>query len=414
LGWFQLRIFRLVGYQGWYGPGALLNCLKQEEMAMSVDLIMALILLAAQDPAEKKLTVQDLMDAYASGNAVHSLDVDITMVGKSISPAFVSAFAPADKHYRFLYVMTSTSERIQFVSDSPPVKGFGYPTNIKDFLRKPNGSKYLQNYDWSKPQPLTPVHQGTIQAQILSATTVLPVGVMDPGAVLLRRFSFLGGTEHRTLRELVARDGSNAEVVPSTELGLIKLKVRELPTKGKTSQNYHLIYFDSSRNFAISRADTHVVGDTSLTKDPISFVRKTVVELYHDEVGGVFIPKTVVETVEENASVSIESRFDVKLGSVNQPIDPARAEFEFPQHVVVNKEDPSKRRFEAWLWGKDGPLFEVRDRAHLVAFWGQDDPLLAQDKSVKTAYVVVLLAFVVLSGGYWWLRRRRGADRVAA
>ncbi len=369
-------------------------------------------LLTLSNVEGERLSVRDLVDAHLSGNAIHSIDVDITMsltLSKVTNRPFTGD-GPPDRVHHLAWILTPGSERIQCIDDSKPDPQTGYPTNVNDFLRKPGGAKLLRNYDWNDPQTLTPVHQGTVYAEALPATTELPVKFMDTGCILLRRFEFLAGQQRRTLRELIAKDGSNAEVVSQPSSGLIALKVKQETKGDRPSQNYHLLYFDPAKDYAIRKLETHIVDDASLGTGPISFVRETTVEDYHDAVDGVFVPKTVIQTTGSRGALNSKARFDIKLNSVNQPVAKSRAEFDFPEYALVRTANPEKRRFDVQLWGKNGPLFVMKDRAQLRDYWGKDDPLIARSvwpgRLILIGVIALGVTLVLL-----WLYRRLGNRR---
>ena len=356
------------------------------------------------------MSVRDLVDAHLSGNAIHSIDADLVVsmwLARSTTRSSLGD-GPPDKVFHISWIETPASERIQFISDSKPDPNTGHPTNFSDFLRKPNGAKLLRNYDWDNPQPLTPVHQGTVNAEILPASTDVPLGLMDPGCMLLRRYEFLAGGERRTLRELISKNESNAELVGQPTSDLLALKINQDVKGTQAPRNYHVFFFDPTKNYAIKKLETHVVNDSSTGQAPISLVRETVVEEFNRIADEIFVPQKVVQSVRFGSSpTNSVARFSIKVNSVNQPIAKSRAEFDFPEHVLVRTANPTKRRFDVQLWGKEGPVLEVRNRDQLIDFWGQDDPFLTQSQSPGRIILGGVIVLVVLLVGVWFYHSKK-------
>lgn len=382
------------------------NSITKGRFVMHVCSVILFALSMFQTDARGNLDVQDLIDVSLSGNSFHSIDVDIDMSAKAMNLSIFPGTPPPEKKYALSWIVTPTSERIQCVNDFKPNPKSGDPTNINDFLRNAEGVKLLRNYDFHNPQVLTPVHQGTVYAEILPTTAELPPGFMDPGCILLQRFEFLAGKDRRTLRELVLKDCSNAQVITTTRPNLIALKITQVNTNGRPTQNHHIFYFDPVRNYAIKRLETHVVNDTSISKEAMNFVRETVVEDYHDGADEVSIPKVVIQTTRNGATIQAESRFTIQLKSVNQPIDKSRTEFDFPEHALVRTSIPEERRFKAQLWGVNGPVIEVKDKHDLVQYWGKDDPL-EQPASPGPMIMLITALLAITFLGLWLYRRTK-------
>jgi hypothetical protein len=232
--------------------------------------------------------------------------------------------------------------------------------------------KWLRNWDWSKPQQITPVQQGTVQAVIFPQDKKPPL--RDVPALLLWTFSLNYADQRRTVAEFV-RQSPRAELVGRTQLDgheVWHIRADHPGLAGYPTEGVFFEFFiDPSANFAIRRAIEHQ-GVLKLPTDDgdqeaREIVRTRTILSYKDVGNGVFVPmlirtsassRAVADPADDRETVT-ESHVENLV--VNQPLSDQALDFRFPEGVLVRYDppiDPSRRRVV--LWGKDNtPAKEI-------------------------------------------------------
>jgi hypothetical protein len=372
-----------------------------------VSVLIAFSVVAADDSE-----LQTMVDAHSTTIASFAaIDFELEISGVSDSGAPTKV--PVDWKSIYRWSKDGSKERWRY-RNSPSYDDDGRPRHLGDLIIDGGTCKYLTNWDWDKPQQITPINQGTVKATIFPKTRESFFVIPDASVFLLLRFQLNNSLPVLSLRELVSENpGSTIEGRDDVD-GHQTVKLRIPLPGGPRSKNHMHIWLDASVGYLARRVQMHTENPDnipSLQQKRFAMDGDIVVKVFENVGDGIFFPRDVeVENRFKTEEIPEErvttNRGVVKRLIVNKPLPVEAFDFRFPKDVLVRHLPPSDEGIRVELWGGNNrAVKQIRGVRDLDEFAVKSTPKCQPAR--WQMFLLVNGALVIAIVVFLWARKRR-------
>lgn len=297
--------------------------------------VLAILLAFAKVEAQTP-DVSVLVESNRSAiESIRAIDVKLAFtMHQLVGPPEAAREEGEPKVWLWRWTKRGDLERVRYQFDYIKPTAPGQTMNLGDMIQDGRTRKVLTNWDPANPQPITPMHPGTVTAMVLPQTPE-PMGWFpDPATILNIKLLMNGADTPRSLAEVV-KVAPNPVVKGRARVGEYDtwhLHADQPATEATPKGSYFDVYLDPAANFMIRKVVAHteaerMPGGMSLTTDFIT----EVVE-FRDCGEGAFVPVRIEQRSFGGGSNSV-MRVRTEDLVVNRELPSDALDFRFPKYA---------------------------------------------------------------------------------
>lgn len=350
------------------------------------------------------LDLKTIVEAHTNSlGLIHSIDITGDFI---IDPTPGEPPPKFPFTYSWRWAREGDRERLRCKIDYFGTDNLGRPLGLGDLYREGREQKVLMNWDPIKPQKITPLRQGTVNATIEPRSPVVASPFTDPRTTLGHNVQLNDKDFPQTVADFV-RLSPSATLRGRVPYGDHQVWLIRAEAPGGNPKNYLDLFFDPTVNFALRKVVAHN-GDYENHGTRMTFESVQDSMDYDDRGNGIFVPKKV-----ELRSADLDGKnfrrvvATVKVKSLNEPLSADAFDFQFPKHATVRHMPPKGNRVDVTVWGDGKPALEVKTDEQLFAY-ARENGFEDDEVGSRFYYYLAAIPLVALaSAAAWWVKKRR-------
>lgn len=270
----------------------------------------------------------------------------------------------------------------------------GRPKNLREWVLNDNEYRLLLNWDAQNPQPIRPVFQGTLRAEIGPVSDRNPTGINPAYKLLFEVEQY----PRRTLAHLVS-SAARSEVIGRDRLGQRDCWLIRVTTAPEPRVRTIDLWLDPAAGFMVAQRVERDPQFDNPGGDPGLATSFTVAE-FQDCGDGVYLPlrsevRGCVGGQADPLQAPISAEIRLVSWEVNAPIDDSQFQLDFPKYAAVQILPIKHGRSEVAIWGDTGPIARVHSLEEIESL----EAKLMRDPAVQTELALVAFPTLRPPGG---------------